>query len=99
MDLERSIRSVESVSRDEDVRKLRFQMLLLEDENEELQDSLAQEEEKSDDLTRRLDEAHVSYESLDAELRNTTNELRLRNRELDNMRVRVVHMTFKNRYN
>ena len=69
-------------------------MLLLEDENEELQYSLGQEEEKSDDLTRRLDETNINYENLDAQLRDTANELRLRHRELDNMRVRITYTVF-----
>ena len=87
VDLERSMRSIECVSRDEDIRKLRFQLLLLEDENEELQDNLVHQEEHSDELTRKLDESNINYENLDVEFRNSANELRLRNRELDNMKV------------
>ena len=87
VDLERSMRSMECVSRDEDIRKLRFQLLLLEDENEELQDNLAHQEEHSDELTRKLDESNINYENLGVEFRNSANELRLRHRELDNMKV------------
>ena len=81
------MRSIDCISRDEDIRKLRFQLILLEDENEELQDSLAHEEESSDDLSRKLDASNVKYENLNAEFRNSVNELKLRNRELDNMKV------------
>ena len=81
------MRSIDCISRDEDIRKLRLQLLLVEDENEELQDNLAHEEENSYELTRQLDESNTRYENLDAEVRNSANELRLRNRELDNMKV------------
>jgi hypothetical protein len=45
---ERSMHLVETVSKDEDIRNLRFDMHILQDDNDELRSLLAQEEERSD---------------------------------------------------
>ena len=84
---ERSIRSVEAVSKDEDIRKLRLQLLLLEDENEELHNQLVSEEERSDNLEQDRDDALLRVGELGTELQEATNDIRLQTRELESLKV------------
>lgn len=89
---ERSIRALQAVSKDEDIRKLRLQLLLLEDENEELHEQLGSEEAKSGNLESDLDEALVALEQAETEAREVGQELRVQLRELDNVRAELAAM-------
>ncbi|GME36044.1 Viral a-type inclusion protein [Neofusicoccum parvum] len=89
LELERSQRIVESVGKDEEVRKLRFQVLLLEDENDELQDQLQEEEQRSDKLETALDDALAQLRETEAATQRLSNELRMKTREAENMKVRL----------
>jgi chromosome segregation ATPase len=82
--------SVEVVAKDEDVRKLRFQLQLLDDENDELTNKLIEEEARSDGLETALDEALAQLDQLQADKEGLQNEMRTKSRELNNLKVRVV---------
>lgn len=88
LELERSQRIVESVNKDEEIRKLRFQILLLEDENDDLQDQLQEEEQRSDKLETTLDDALAQLRKRDADIQRISNQLRMKMREAENMKVR-----------
>lgn len=80
---------MECVSKDEEIRKLRFQLVLNEDENDALNDELEKEMQHSEDIQRELDETIAELEQMEMESQRTDNELRLKTRELDNMKVCV----------
>jgi len=84
LNLERSKNSVEVVAKDEDIRKLRFQLLLQEDENDELHGQLTEEEARSDGLEQALDEALAQLEQVRTDKEN---EMRTHARESANIKV------------
>lgn len=83
LNYERSSRIVEGVAKDEDIRKLRFKIAVMEDEIEELNEQLAREEERADLVAQDLEDAVVQTGELDATVQQLNNELRLRTRELE----------------
>jgi len=89
LNYERSSRIVENVAKDEDIRKLKFQILLLEDENDELHEQLTQEEDRADGLEHDVEDAAARSEELEVELQNVSNELRIKLRETDTLKVRL----------
>ncbi|KAK0645041.1 Myosin heavy chain [Lasiodiplodia hormozganensis] len=92
LELERSQRIVESVNRDEEIRKLRFQVLLLEDENDDLQDQLQEEDQRCGKLETALDDALARLRERDADLQRVSNELRMKMREAENMKTELASM-------
>ncbi|KAF4301442.1 hypothetical protein GTA08_BOTSDO10781 [Botryosphaeria dothidea] len=92
LELERSQRIVESVNKDEEIRKLRFQILLLEDENDDLQDQLQEEEQRSDKLETTLDDALAQLRKRDADIQRISNQLRMKMREAENMKAELASM-------
>ncbi|KAF2147261.1 uncharacterized protein K452DRAFT_314462 [Aplosporella prunicola CBS 121167] len=90
LDLERSHRIVEGVARDEDIRKLRCQILLLEDENDELHDQLAEEESRADRLEGTLDDSLEQLKVKEAEVLRLQNELRVKARASDTMKAELA---------
>lgn len=87
---ERSQRMVDAAVRDEDVRKLKFQILLLEDENEDLLEQLTKEEENAEMMRADLDQIRAHEEDLENENQSLSNQLRVQGKEADGMRVRIV---------
>jgi bacterioferritin (cytochrome b1) len=81
---------VESIVKDEDIRKLKCRILLLQDENDCLNEQLANEEEHADELLQRLELLEGEVEEL--EVANTTleNDLRIKTREYENAKVGLV---------
>ena len=90
MNLERSKNSVEIVAKDEDIRKLRLQLLLLEDEDDELQGQLTEEVARSDGLEQALDEALAQLEQARTDKEALQNEVRTHVRELANIKVGLL---------
>lgn len=78
---------MESVTREEEIRKLKCQIFLLQDEIETLTDQLASEEENVDDLEQRLVDEQCKANELDGEAHRLSNELRIMTRELENTKV------------
>jgi uncharacterized coiled-coil protein SlyX len=87
LNYERSLRIVEGVTKDEDIRKLKIRIHIVEDEVEELNDQLAKEEERSDGLVQDLEEAVAKMDELDAENQGLLTDLRVKNRDLENTKV------------
>ncbi|KAJ9667828.1 hypothetical protein H2201_002014 [Coniosporium apollinis] len=92
LNYERSKHNVESVAKEEDIRKLRFQLLLLEDENDELHAQLGEEEAHADGLQLNLDETLGALEEVKAEKQRVVSELRMRARELDTIKAEVMSL-------
>lgn len=90
LNLARSTHSVEIVSKDEDIRKLRFQLLLLEDENDGLHEQLQAEDVRMEELEQSLDDALARSEQKEAELQTVFNELRMKTREMEITKVVIV---------
>ncbi|KAK4903562.1 hypothetical protein LTR28_001163, partial [Elasticomyces elasticus] len=62
------------IAKDEDIRKVQFEICLLEDENDELRDQVAQEEERSDSFEKLVNANLVRAEEAEAELEIIVNE-------------------------
>ncbi|KAF2755798.1 hypothetical protein EJ05DRAFT_478758 [Pseudovirgaria hyperparasitica] len=92
LDYERSARVVEIVAKDEELRKLRVHLQLLEDENDELHEQLGDEEGRAEDLEAKIDDTHALLEEAELAKVNLTNELRLKERELNNMQAELNAM-------
>ncbi|KAL2357785.1 hypothetical protein BJ546DRAFT_1034936 [Cryomyces antarcticus] len=89
---ERSTHLVESIAKNEDIRKLRFQLHLLENENDGLHDQLAQEEHRGDGLERSMQDAIVRAEDAEVEAERVSNQLRMQSRELQTLRAELLSM-------
>jgi len=89
--LARSIHDVETISKDEAIRKLRLQILLLEDENQELHEQLMSEEEHAEQLEQDLEDALARSDELEEAAQRATNDLRSKARELDIKRVSSLY--------
>jgi predicted nucleic acid-binding Zn-ribbon protein len=87
IEYERSTRIVDTIIKDEDIRKLKCRLLLLQDENDSLNDQLATEEEHADELQHRLDSVEGELEELEISSREVENELRIKTREYENALV------------
>jgi uncharacterized coiled-coil protein SlyX len=87
LNYERSLRIVEGVSKDEDIRKLKIRIHIVEDEVEELNEQLTKEEERSDGLVQDLEEAVAKMDELDAENQALVTDLRVKSRDLENTKV------------
>ncbi len=85
--LERSLHAVDTATQDENNRKLRLQMMLLEDENEDLHDQLLQEEDWARRLEQGQDDALSRVYELESEGERLANELSRATRELDMTKV------------
>lgn len=83
LNYERSSRIVEGVAKDEDIRKLRFKIAVMEDEIEELNEQLAREEERADLVAQDLEDAVAQTGALDATVQQLNNDLRLKTRDLE----------------
>ncbi|KAF2457476.1 hypothetical protein BDY21DRAFT_27031 [Lineolata rhizophorae] len=85
----RSKHTLTIVAKDEDIRKLRVQILLLEDENDELHNQLTEEEEHADAMERNYGDVVARLEDSNAEIERLENELRGKTRELNNMKAEL----------
>jgi hypothetical protein len=65
---ERSLHLVETISKDEDVRNMRFDIHILQDDNDELRSLLAQEEERSDTFEKLVNENLQRAEDAEARM-------------------------------
>ncbi|KAF2835134.1 hypothetical protein M501DRAFT_1026885 [Patellaria atrata CBS 101060] len=92
LNYERSARAVECVAKDEDIRKLRLQLLLLEDENDELNDQLEREQKRGDELEHSVNDAWAQLEESETEVQRVSNELRMKVRELDTVKAELTAM-------
>jgi chromosome segregation ATPase len=87
LNYERSSRTVDAIKSDEDVRKLKVQILLLQDDNDVLKSRLASEEQDADNLQLKLEDAESRSADLQDANSQLTNDLRSRIRELESTKV------------
>lgn len=84
---ERSTHLVDIISKDESIRKLRFEVHILEDDNAELHDLLAKEEDRSERLEKIVGDHLARAEDAEAALQEVDDELQAREQELSTLRV------------
>jgi chromosome segregation ATPase len=87
LSLERSKHSVEIVTKDENIRKLRLSECLLQDQVDELHEQLDEEQARSDGLENALDDALLSLDQHKAEAELAQNQIRTQSREVANLKV------------
>ncbi|KAF2436305.1 hypothetical protein EJ08DRAFT_674841 [Tothia fuscella] len=92
LNYEKSSRIVDSITRDEESRKLRVKIHILTDDIEELNEQLAKEEERSDSLIEELDVERKRSDELDGNVMGLNVELRSRSRELENVKAELSAM-------
>lgn len=86
---EASQRQVEVVCDVEKARQLRLNILMLEDANDDLHTQLAQDDEHIQQYQKSRDEVHSQLENETRESERVRADLRLKNRELDTLKVRA----------
>lgn len=79
---ERSSHLVNIIAKDEDIRRLRFDIHILQDDNDELRDLLTQEETRSDQFERLVSENLARAEDAEARLSEVEDALRARESEV-----------------
>lgn len=70
------------------MRELKFCMMLLEDENEQLHNDLDEKNAQADELEEKLDRTFAQVAEKEAEVQHISHELRLKVREFDAAKVR-----------
>ncbi|SMR54657.1 unnamed protein product [Zymoseptoria tritici ST99CH_1E4] len=79
---ERSCNLVEIIAKDEDLRRLRFDIHILEDDNDELRELLAQEEDRSDNFEKLVTEHLARAQSAETRLQDVEDVLREKEQEV-----------------
>jgi len=87
---ERSRHLVDIIAKDENIRKLRFEVHVLEDDCDELRDLLAKEEDRSEKLEKIVNGNLVRAEEAEAALQDLEDEVVNREQELSTLRVSVA---------
>ena len=87
MAYQESIRKSDLIIKDEAARRLRLRILLLENENDELHEQLALEDDRFDKLEQECSELQKQVEAAEIETQHRETELRIKARELSNLKV------------
>lgn len=92
---ERALRQCEEIYELERQRQLRVQIMLLEDENDALQDQVAVDKIKVEDLEMGNDDTRHQLAEVEADLQQAEVELRSRTRELESYKAQLssIHAT------
>jgi predicted RNase H-like nuclease (RuvC/YqgF family) len=85
-----TIRKSDFIVQDEAARRLRLRILLLEDENDELHEHLAIEDDRIDELEQDCAELQRQVEHAENTSLRYETELRMKARELNNLKVRLL---------
>ncbi|KAK5692783.1 hypothetical protein LTR17_025276 [Elasticomyces elasticus] len=83
----RSTHLIDLITQEESTRRLRFDLHILEDDNDELRDLLSREEERSDSFERYVHSNLIRAEEAEARLQDLELDLRTREQELTTMRA------------
>ncbi|KAM3413944.1 hypothetical protein BST61_g10614 [Cercospora zeina] len=78
---------VDVIGKDEDIRRLRFDVHILEDDNDELRELLGQEEARSDQFERLVNQNLARAEEAEARLSDLDDQLRTREQEIGTLRA------------
>lgn len=89
---EKALKRTHITIEEEKARQLRIQILLTEDENESLQEELAQEDKRIDELENVTNKLQEDLDESNRDLRVAQSDLRGKARDMENMRV-LVHYT------
>ena len=81
-------REVEAICEAEEVRQIRVQLLLLEDDKDELHAQLAQDDDRIDDLERRIQELQEDLETCEVKLESAQGDIKSKSREIECLKVR-----------
>jgi len=84
---ERSAHLVDIITKDEGIRKLRFDVHVLEDDNDELRDLLSKEEDRSDKMEKMVNDSLLRAEDAEATLVELGSEMQGKEQELSTLRV------------
>lgn len=85
---EKSVFNAKLISHEETARLLRVRILLLEDEKDDLNSQLVQNDDRIDELEQWLETTQHNVQVIEGEAEQLRNELRLKNREVENLKVR-----------
>ncbi|KAH8820981.1 hypothetical protein F5884DRAFT_766082 [Xylogone sp. PMI_703] len=91
-----SLRKTDMIVQDEAARRLRLQILLLENQNDELHEQLAVGEERIDGLEEEGERLQLELQAAQDYSSHYANELRLKERELNNLKVELDSMNGAN---
>lgn len=89
LSLSQSKQAIESIVKDEEIRKLRLSQCLLQDQVNELHEQLDEEQARSDGLEDQLDQASLSLDQYKADTESAQQQIRTQARELANLRAEL----------
>ncbi|KAF2786992.1 hypothetical protein K505DRAFT_422051 [Melanomma pulvis-pyrius CBS 109.77] len=92
LSLEKSRNSVAIVAKDEEIRKIRVNKCLLQDEINELHEQLEEEQARADELEEALDEVMLQLDQHKAEADSVQNQFRIQAREVTNLKAELRAM-------
>lgn len=82
-----SIQKSDIIVHDEEARRLRLQILLLENEKDDLRERLALDDERIDILEEERDKLQLELQIRQEDASRYSNELRSKDREVNNLKV------------
>ncbi|KAF2664526.1 hypothetical protein BT63DRAFT_443602 [Microthyrium microscopicum] len=93
VDYERTCHQVEAITQQEAHRKLRVQILLLEDEIHQINDQLTTEQEQGEELHQQLDTANDQCAELEEDMQQLNQSVRTKTAQLDTLKAELSAMT------
>ncbi len=81
---------VDIITKDEDIRQLRFEIHVLEDDNDELREQLVQEQDRSDAFEKLVKENLLRAEEAEAQLQDLETDIRQREQELQALEAEKI---------
>ena len=92
MSYKEAVCGAEAVVKDESERRLRLQILMLENENDDLTEQLGKADDQIDALALESDEMRAQLENAQADASRQENDLKSQARELSNIKVRQTQL-------
>ncbi|KAK7510056.1 uncharacterized protein IWZ02DRAFT_465122 [Phyllosticta citriasiana] len=92
LNLARSQAKYDTVAKDESIRELKFCMMLLEDENEQLHNDLDEKDTKYEELEGKLDDVFAQVAEKEAEVQRISHDLRIKTREFEAAKAQLASM-------
>lgn len=87
---------VDLISKDEDLRRLRFETHILQDDNDELRELLQQEEDRSDTFEKLVNENLARAEEAEAQLQDLETDFRNKEQELQALHAEKNALKYSN---
>lgn len=85
-----TLHGTELIVRDEDSRRLRLRILLLEEEMADLNEQLSSDDERINDMEQERDDLKAQLEQGEEEARRIDSNLRMTTRELNGLKVSSI---------